>query len=84
MQQQSCTSEDLEALVVTSESWSVDDDGSPAAWLETAYSDGDYVDEYVCRNCGEYFTPSEQYDRAAIAEAWQAAIAHLQNLEATL
>lgn len=82
MQQQPCTSENLEALIITSESWSVDKDGNPAVWLETAQSDGDYVAEYVCRNCGEYFTPSEQYDRAAIAAAWQAALAHLQKQEA--
>ncbi len=76
-----CNREDIEALLIANEMWSVDEDGNAVDYLDTAHSDGDLVDEYVCRNCGEYFTPKKAYDYAAIAEAWQKTLAHLQQQE---
>jgi hypothetical protein len=50
-------------------------------WDSPSTSDTSLIEEYHCDNCGEYFTPTKRYDLEATAQAWQAAIGHLEQQE---
>lgn len=72
-----CTREDLEAIVTCWDRWSVDDNGYADSLTQPGSSDPGDIEEYVCNNCGEYFTPDKTYDSTALALAWQAALKHV-------
>lgn len=79
-----CAIEHLEAVVRCYNRWSVAENGEPkefSSWGDTNYAALDEIEEYVCNNCCEYFTPTDRDNMAALAEAWQAALAHLGNTE---
>ena len=71
-----CTREDLEAIVTCWDRWSVDDQGNAETLTQPGSSDPDDTEEYVCNNCGEYFTPDKAYSATALELAWQQALKH--------
>jgi hypothetical protein len=72
-----CTRQDLRAVVAQYNRWSVDEQGNLVGQTEAGDPDGD-AEEYVCDNCGLYFTP-DGGSRGAFELAWEEALAHLPN-----
>jgi hypothetical protein len=83
MNELSCTRDDIEAFVSVSviQLWAVSRDGSLRHCLDSAPDQVEQPDEYVCRNCDEFFVPDTPGDELALARAWAAALDHLSQLD---
>lgn len=81
MTEEPCTKESLVALVPQYNRYEVDENGVPGDWYDHGDPDhgGDilYVEEYLCNECGEFFTPDKRYDYDSLVKAWKAALEHL-------
>lgn len=74
-----CTIDDLAAIVPRWDRWSVNSEGGTEEMISDGHLDHgtEDIDEYVCMECGEYFTPEKHFDLVALDMAWQKAKAHL-------
>lgn len=84
-QEEPCALAHLKALIPIYDRWDVTATGAPGDYWQPGetdrFADQDDVEEYVCENCGKYFTPADRYTRETLAQAWEAAVAHLGTTE---
>lgn len=88
-EQEPCTRDDLVALIPQYNRWSLDENGRPQDFEDSGDIGGDFedIDEFLCNNCCNYFTPEKSEGRsyatsAEVELAWQAALDHLPTVRA--
>jgi hypothetical protein len=85
MNDEPCTREHLQAAVSLYHVYEVEDSGELREWIQQydhpSTSDTSLIEKYRCDNCGEWFTPTERFNKEARMKAWQAALDHLKTEE---
>ncbi len=76
-EQTPCEREDLECYLLQSVAFTVNDSGYAEDYVDRCEYDDTEVDEYTCRNCGNYWPVKNRYDSASVAETWEAALVHI-------
>lgn len=79
--QRPCTLADLGGIVTNWDRYSLDGNGYADQLTQPGSSDPHDLEEYVCNNCGEYFTPDKSWDATALELAWHRALEHLKAKE---
>lgn len=74
-----CSIEGIQALVPQYQYFDVDVEGNTTDWIaDNSQTHGRLdIEEYLCQQCGEFFTPDKRYDYEALNKAWLSAVAHL-------
>lgn len=73
--EQSCTLQDIEVLLVQSLRFTATAEGEAQDYIDVCDYDSRDVNEYYCDNCDTYWTVDEKYTTRW--EAWQAVRDHL-------
>lgn len=77
-----CKADDLRCWVNVSHRYTLDGDGNPEDFMDSTADDTSDVDEYACRNCGEYWPIETHFNESARKQALEKARAHLNNVSA--
>lgn len=79
MNDELCSIEDIKAIVPVYNRWDVNADGT----IVEFYANGDdfgNIEEYVCENCGGFFTPEKPFSYLSIALAWGEVLKHIKEV----